>query len=74
MSDQHEIYDKPEYLAKQTHLDIKTLANWRTQRKGPPYTKLGGTIRYPRSQWTAWFDKKLVVPYSEQEVCDEHKS
>lgn len=31
-----------------------TLANWRTQRKGPPYQKLGSKVRYPVAQLEAW--------------------
>lgn len=31
-----------------------TLANWRVQKKGPPYVKLGSKVLYPIEQLEAW--------------------
>lgn len=31
-----------------------TLANWRAQKKGPPYRKIGGRVRYPLAGLVAW--------------------
>jgi hypothetical protein len=31
-----------------------TLANWRVQKKGPPYQKLGSKVRYPVALLEAW--------------------
>lgn len=31
-----------------------TLANWRAQKKGPSYQKLGSKVRYPVAQLEQW--------------------
>lgn len=31
-----------------------TLANWRSQQKGPPYSKRGAKVVYPLDQLIAW--------------------
>lgn len=33
---------------------VGTLANWRSQGKGPAFQKLGTRVRYPLAQLTAW--------------------
>jgi hypothetical protein len=38
-----------------------TLANWRTQKKGPPYQKLGSKVRYPIAQLEAWETANMVA-------------
>jgi hypothetical protein len=38
-----------------------TLANWRTQKKGPPYQKLGSKVRYPIVQLEAWEAANMVA-------------
>ncbi len=38
-----------------------TLANWRTQKKGPPYQKLGSKVRYPIAQLEAWEADHMVA-------------
>ncbi|WP_228368197.1 DNA-binding protein [Klebsiella pneumoniae] len=37
-----------------------TLANWRTQKKGPPYQKMGSKVRYPIAQLEAWEAANMV--------------
>ena len=32
----------------------KTLANWRCQRKGPAYYKLGGKVKYAEKDIDTW--------------------
>jgi hypothetical protein len=39
-----------------------TLANWRSQRKGPPYRKVGRSIFYPLGELLAWRDRHRVDP------------
>ena len=36
----------PQDLEKEYGISTKTLANWRSQGKGPAYFKLGNSIRY----------------------------
>lgn len=31
-----------------------TLANWRAQRKGPPFSKRGSKVVYPLDKFEAW--------------------
>jgi hypothetical protein len=38
-----------------------TLANWRSQSKGPPYQKLGSKVRYPIAQLEAWEAANMVA-------------
>lgn len=33
---------------------VGTLTNWRCQKKGPPYKKLGGRVRYDVQQLAEW--------------------
>lgn len=33
---------------------LGTLANWRSQGKGPPFTKLGRQVLYPVTRLAAW--------------------
>lgn len=33
---------------------VGTLANWRSQKSGPPYQKFGTRVRYPVAQLEAW--------------------
>lgn len=40
----------------------KTLAQWRSQRKGPSYHKIGGRVRYFRSDIEAWINQHKVNP------------
>lgn len=59
--DPNEIYDTPEFVAKELGLSDGTLANWRTKRKGPPFSKFGGLVRYPRSKRKKWIDKRTYT-------------
>lgn len=47
-----------EYLGKPP----KTLANWRSARIGPPYYKVGGSIRYDEADLDSWLNEHRVVP------------
>lgn len=38
---------------------LQTLANWRSQRKGPPYIKFGAVVRYPIRQLEVWEAKNM---------------
>ena len=52
---------EPEYLTPAEvsrrlggRISTKTLANWRSQRNGPPYRRLGGRVLYPLDEFEAW--------------------
>lgn len=40
----------PEQLADRWHMTVGGLSNWRGQRRGPKYMKIGGKIHYPLTQ------------------------
>lgn len=44
----------PGTLSAEIEVPEKTLAQWRYRSEGPPYLKLGGHVRYRRSDVDAW--------------------
>ena len=43
-------------------LQPETLNKWRVRRKGPNYIRLGGKIRYRKSDLDAWLEKQRIDP------------
>lgn len=52
----------PKELATRWRMSSQTLANWRNERRGPPWTKIGTKVLYPiegiktyeqQNQWLA---------------------
>lgn len=43
-------------------LTRSALSAWRTARKGPPYMKLEGSVRYSEAQLAAWARERVVHP------------
>lgn len=39
-----------------------TLNCWRSQRKGPPYIKVGGRILYDEADLDAWLKQRTIHP------------
>ena len=69
--------DAPDVMSPETlsrvldNIAVATLAEWRTgknqeARRGPVFHKLGGSIRYLKSDVVAWLDSKRVAT-SEQD-------
>jgi len=46
-------------VAEITGLSLPTLRRWRLQQQGPRYAKLGGSIRYRKSDITAWLESRI---------------
>jgi predicted DNA-binding transcriptional regulator AlpA len=40
----------------------QTLRNWRSSRKGPPYIKLGRSVRYREEDLAAWIQARRINP------------
>ena len=38
-----------------------TMRNWRTKRKGPPYTKVESAIRYPEDKLDQWLERRTIA-------------
>ena len=47
-----------EYLG----VGVRTLYRWASERVGPPYSKLGGRVRYRRSALDRWVAQCEVQP------------
>lgn len=41
-------------------ISVRTLANWRTQGNGPPFTKVGGAILYATDKLVEWENRNTV--------------
>lgn len=54
----------PEYLKEKYDISTKTLANWRSEKRGPKYLKMGKKIRYIRKDVEKWFSENTVKTYS----------
>jgi len=53
----------PRDLEKECQLSVKTLANWRSQGKGPAYFKLGNTVRYRAEEIEKWIAGSKIRIY-----------
>lgn len=60
-------YMTPEELVKryQGKVKLRTLRNWRSMGNGPPFTKIGGTVLYPKKDLENWEAQNTVVCTSE---------
>jgi predicted DNA-binding transcriptional regulator AlpA len=61
-------------LAARWAMSSKTLTRWRTIRRGPPFVKLGKTVRYAMSDVLEFERHSLRKPLSRQAVPDEPAS
>jgi hypothetical protein len=50
----------PEALASNFDLSTTTLADWRSQNKGPSYMKIGRRIWYPKPFVAAWAETQIM--------------
>ena len=44
----------PKEVSAITKIKTTTLGSWRWSGKGPKYCKVGGSVRYPKSQLEQW--------------------
>lgn len=56
------IYLTPEEVVDRYRetISIRTLANWRSLRQGPKFTKLGKAVLYDEAELDAWDDRNTV--------------
>jgi predicted DNA-binding transcriptional regulator AlpA len=48
-------------VAQRTGLSVETLAQWRSQGKGPPYIKISrNCVRYRQSDLDGWAAERIV--------------
>ncbi len=43
-----------------TGIAVQTLRNWRFERKGPPYCKIGRMVRYPVADLTHFMEENTI--------------
>ncbi len=48
----------PKQVAELLGITTRTLDNWRTQHKGPPFFKMEGFIRYSEDELKVWLEAK----------------
>jgi predicted DNA-binding transcriptional regulator AlpA len=52
---------RPEDTAEVTGLSVETLAQWRSQGKGPPYVKISrNCVRYRQCDLDGWLAERIV--------------
>jgi len=56
----------PQDLEREYGISTKTLANWRSQGKGPPYFKLGNAVRYRGGEVNKWIAGSKVKIYKKK--------
>ncbi len=56
---------KQKDLADALGLTVKTLANWRWQRRGPTPIRISGRVYYRHTDVTAWIDKQASAAESD---------
>lgn len=44
-----------------SEISVGTLRNWRAQRVGPPFVKIGKSVLYPVQELDEWDKKNLVT-------------
>ncbi len=47
----------PKEVSAITKIKTTTLGSWRWSGKGPKYCKVGGSVRYPKSQLERWIQE-----------------
>jgi predicted DNA-binding transcriptional regulator AlpA len=48
----------PEDLGRMWQVSVGTIANWRTNKKGPEFVRIGGLVRYSPEAVNAWLAKQ----------------
>jgi len=58
-------------VARILHLSVAALRRWRLLNFGPPFLKLGGSVRYDPRALRAWLASRPVGGQRISEVADE---
>lgn len=51
---------KEREVAELLRISRQTLSKWRAEEKGPPFIRVGGSIRYPREAVQKWLDERTL--------------
>lgn len=52
----------PVDVARLLGVSENTLANWRSERQGPPFCKVGALVRYPADRLHQWIESRMRLP------------
>ena len=55
-----DLWMRPKEAASYIDVQEQTLAKWRCLSQGPPYTKVGRSVRYSRQRLDEWLDAATV--------------
>ena len=55
-------YVNEDEVAQLTRLAVQTLRNWRHQRRGFPYIKLGRRVLYPLKDIEQFLEERIIRP------------
>ena len=62
MASDDELFTEQEVLARyRGAITLATLQNWRTNRMGPTYLKVGRTVLYSRSALAVWEKRNTIA-------------
>lgn len=50
----------PAQLAARLQVTERLLESWRYRKKGPPFVRIGRTVRYPADQIETWMKENLT--------------
>jgi len=48
-------------VAEFTGISVQSLANWRTARRGPPWTKIETAVRYSKNALRRWLEERTTA-------------
>lgn len=55
-------------VANRLHVAVNTVRNWRCRGQGPPYIKMGGSVRYLEEDLIAYLESKKIIPESMRRI------
>lgn len=54
--------DDQEATAEYLQVPIRTIEDWRYRHMGPPFVKMGRSIRYRKKEVDRWLETRVVDP------------
>jgi helix-turn-helix protein len=74
MSNLLENYLTEPALAAELGKGLRTLQLWRARRVGPPWTKNGNRVLYPKDGVLRWLEKQQVEPVRQRRAAVQPQS
>jgi len=64
----------PREVAQLTKTSIQSLANWRSARRGPPWTRVESAVRYEANLLRLWLNARTVGVQDGETASEEEES